>query len=64
MYFGFNWYKNDTSGESIFAILLGLLIPFLFYLRNKKDDTYKINILEQKFTFENNKINIMFPKVK
>ena len=45
MYFGFNWYKNDTSGESIFAMLLGLLIPFLFYLRNKKDDTYKINIL-------------------
>jgi len=64
IYFGINWYKNDTSGESIFAMLLGLVIPFLFYFRNKKDDTYKINIIEQKFTFESNKINIIFPKVK
>jgi hypothetical protein len=45
-------------------MLLGLLIPVLFHFKNKKDDTYKINIIEQKLTFKSNIINIVFPKVK
>lgn len=63
MYFGIIWYQNDTSGESIFAFITGMLIPFLVSLRKKKEDSYKISITENQFISKDNKINITFPKV-
>lgn len=39
------------------------MIPFLLYLKNKKDDTLNITIVEKKFINQKYKVTISFPKV-
>lgn len=63
LYFAYIWFKNDNSGESIFAFFSGLLIPFLLYLKNKKNDTFNIAINEKSFINKKFNVKISFPKV-
>ncbi len=34
IYYAYNWYTTDTSGEAGFAIITGVLIPILFIFKN------------------------------
>jgi hypothetical protein len=41
VYFAWKWVSSDSSGESQFAIITGLLIPIVFYLRSSDNDSLK-----------------------
>lgn len=56
IYYAYNWYSSDTSGEAGFAITTGALIPILVLFKNKileffiplteNQDTLKIEIIK------------------
>ena len=55
LYYAVIWLKSDTSGEAGFAVITGVLIPVVFFLKQKvivlstqiKDESLKVNIVRK-----------------